>query len=357
MPIVDLQRNAREIGRIRLGEYVRPGANGKGRPQKLSTYRFTSQSKALMDKVAELYGGTVNEWTPQGGGAKAWEVVTEATRIPVLVPPNPLSQWYELWSGGGCQRRCDGQREVLSDQPCICGPDPDDRECKPHTRLNVMLRDVEGVGVFRLETSGYYAATELPGIAEFLTLAPQEYVSAYLVLEWRRVKREGKTREFAVPGLEIEGLTPAQLMSGEVVTKAALPAAGNTAIESSAPPIPDEDGQLREIESADSIERLRELWKLWKDAGWLSTAVGEAISARVKELAEVAEPETSTADPDDLTEEQEVYYRLLATVPSDWTVPETEADYKKWSEGDDLNKASAEEMQAYIDSLEQGAEA
>lgn len=350
MPIVDLQRNAREIGRIRLGEYVRPGANGKGRPQKLSTYRFTSQSKALMDKVAELYGGTVAEWTPQGGGAQAWEVVTEATRIPVLVPPNPLSQWYETWSGGGCSRRCDGAREVLSDQPCICGPDPDERTCKPHTRLNVMLRDVEGVGVFRLETSGYYAATELPGVAEFLTIAPQEYVAAYLILEWRRVKRDGKTREFAVPGLEIEGLTPAQLMSG-VATQAALPAADNSAIEASAP---DTNNLVAAIESAGSVDRLRELWKQYKDAGWLTGEIGEAISTRVKELSEVAEPEAPNADAlDQLTEEQEVYYRLLSSVDPDLSVAEVERAYEQWSNGGDLNKASAGEMQAWIDELEQ----
>lgn len=351
MPIIDLQRNAREIGRIRLGEYVRPGANGKGRPSKLSTYRFTSQSKDLMDKVAALYGGAVAEWTPQGGGAQAWEVVTESTRIPILVPPNPMSQWYETWSGGGCARRCDGQREVLSDSPCICGPDPDERTCKPTTRLNVMLRDVEGVGVFRLETHGYYAATELPGIAEFLTIAPQEYVAAHLILEWRRVKRDGKTREFAVPGIEIDGITPAQLMSG-VATQAALPAAGKSEIEASAPPIPDEDNQLRTIESAGNVERLRELWKLWKDAGWLSETVSKAISDRVKELNEVTSPETVDEAIDQLSEEQEVYYRLLSTVPPEMSVKDVEGEYHEWSGGHDLNKAGADEMQAFIDYYE-----
>jgi hypothetical protein len=112
--------------------------------------------------VAALYGGTVQPWTPQGGGAEAFEVITESTRIPILVPPQPVTQYFEQWSGGGCVRRCDGQTELLSGGNCLCSVDPEDRECKPTTRLNVVLRDVEGIGVWRLESHGWYAATELP---------------------------------------------------------------------------------------------------------------------------------------------------------------------------------------------------
>lgn len=41
----------------------------------------------------------MREWTPANGGPSAWEVVTDADRLPVLVPPQAVSQWYELWSG------------------------------------------------------------------------------------------------------------------------------------------------------------------------------------------------------------------------------------------------------------------
>src|SRR5690606_9474747 len=112
----------------------------------------------LLDRVAAKYGGTVNEWTPDGGAAQ-FEVITETTRMPIHVPPQPVSQYFELWSGGGCQRRCDGVTELLKDRPCICGPDPEQRSCKPTTRLNVVLSEIEGVGVWRLESHGYYAAS------------------------------------------------------------------------------------------------------------------------------------------------------------------------------------------------------
>lgn len=215
MPILDLQKRARELGRIRLGQ-VQQTSNGKTRPAKLDRFRLTSASKPLLEKVAALYGGQVRPWTPANGGPQQWEVITDATRLPILVPPQPVSQWYELWSGGGCQRRCDGQREIISESPCVCAQD-DERLCKPTTRLNVVLRDVEGIGVFRLESHGYYAAVELPNVAAFLEQAGG-YVSAFLVLEERVVKREGeKPKRFMVPAIEIEGVTPGQLVQGQVV--------------------------------------------------------------------------------------------------------------------------------------------
>src|SRR5690348_14708167 len=181
MPILDLQRRLRELGRIRIGQQV-PTSSGKTRPEKLDRFRITSASQPLIERVAALYGGQAREW--DNHGTAQYEVITEATRLPVLVPPQPISQYYELWAAGGCQRRCDGVTELLKDRPCICGPDPAERKCKPTTRLNVVLRDVEGVGVFRLESHGYYSAIELPDLAEFLARAGG-YVPARLALEER----------------------------------------------------------------------------------------------------------------------------------------------------------------------------
>src|SRR6476659_3823579 len=93
MPILDIQKRARELGRIRIGQVV-PTTNGKTRPAKLDRFRLTSHSRPLLDRVAELYGGTVQEWAPQGGGATAWEVITDTKRLPIMVPPQPISQWY-----------------------------------------------------------------------------------------------------------------------------------------------------------------------------------------------------------------------------------------------------------------------
>src|SRR5882757_8171835 len=154
--IIDLQRRIAEVGRIRIGQQVTSGKSK--RPTKLDTFRLTSANRTRIEQAAKLYGGQPAEWDAPAG--KQFEVITEADALNVIVPPSAMafSQHYELWSGGGCQRRCDGQNESITDGPCLC--DPDNRECNIHTRLSVMLRDLPGLGIWRIDTSGYYAAVE-----------------------------------------------------------------------------------------------------------------------------------------------------------------------------------------------------
>lgn len=225
-----LQKTQTEVGRIRLGG-EKPNQRTPGR--KLTTFRFTSPRKALIERIAELYGGQVQEWQPPKGAAQ-WQVITEASEVPVIVPPQDPSesQWFEMWSAGGCQRRCDGIEEKISKSPCICDPDPEQRDCKMHTRLRVMLEDVPGVGAWRVDTGSFYAAGELPGVAELLAMA-QGAIPGKLFLDQRTVVRDGKTKNFVVPVLDATELTPKELMSGRVQELMAARARGAI------------DGQLR----------------------------------------------------------------------------------------------------------------
>lgn len=221
MSIITLQKRLAEIGRIRIGKQV-PTSSGGKRPAKLDTFRLTSRDKTRIDAAAQLWGGTVESWEAPSGGQ--WEVITETDVLDVIVPPSAMafSQYYELWSAGGCQRRCDGVTELISDQPCIC--DPDKPDCSIHSRLSVMLRDLPGLGVWRVDTSGYYAAVELSGSVQILEMAAGAgtMLPARLRLEQRAVKRPGQgTRKFAVPVLDIE-VTPGALMSGGAVDAPAL---------------------------------------------------------------------------------------------------------------------------------------
>ena len=205
MPIISLQRQLRELGRIRIGIQVET-RGGKMAPSKLETFRLTSASRELIDAAAAEYGGTVEAWGDQ------WEVVTESAVLDIIIPPGgSFSQWFELWKAGGCERRCDGVTEQLSDVPCLCSPEPDERECKPTTRLNVILPKLPDVGVWRLETGGYYAAVELAGMADLLA-ASRGMIRARLRLDQRSVKRQGQTvRRFAVPVIELPSTTAAEL--------------------------------------------------------------------------------------------------------------------------------------------------
>lgn len=214
--IIDLQRRLAEVGRIRIGQQV--ATNNGTRPTKLDTFRLTSADRTKITHAATLYGGQPNQWEAPAG--IQWEVITTTDSLPVIVPPADIAftQWYELWSAAGCQRRCDGDTETITEGRCLC--DPENRECNIHTRLSVMLADLPGLGVWRVETSGYYAAVELQGAVEVVRLAANhgQMLPAQLRLEQRMVKRDGKTRRFAVPVLDI-AVSPTQLLNGHTPAK------------------------------------------------------------------------------------------------------------------------------------------
>jgi hypothetical protein len=107
--ITDLQAAGQPLGRIRTGDTVQ-AASGNMRPNKLPTFRFTAPSRYIAGAIADLYGGEVRPWRRQ------FEVYTGVNEIGVTVPPHTevITQWYEMWSKGGCLRRCTSQVEQLS---------------------------------------------------------------------------------------------------------------------------------------------------------------------------------------------------------------------------------------------------
>jgi hypothetical protein len=212
MPIIDLQRKMAEKGRIRLGE------KEGNRPVKLGagTAKLTSPDKATIADAAERYGGT----TPEPFLDTQWATKVPFP-IPVIVPPGDMafSQWRELWGNGFCKRRCDGQRETISGGPCLCDPDPQRRECKDTTRLSVMLPDLQGLGLWRLESHGYYAAVELAGaIGAIQDLAPSTLVRGTLSTVARTATKFDKngnpqTYNYVVPTLDLQDVRLSELMA------------------------------------------------------------------------------------------------------------------------------------------------
>ncbi|WP_433426258.1 hypothetical protein ACQP1V_43130 (plasmid) [Microtetraspora malaysiensis] len=303
-----LQRRHWQDGRIRLG-IKKTSQNGKEYPSKIETFRFTSPSEEMIRGVAELYGGQVKPWkSPQG---PQFEVITNAKRIPVIVPPNGLSQNMEHWESKLCLRRCTGvAMQAPFVGPCLCGADRDikDRLCKPYTRLGVFLKEVPSLGLWRLDSKGGNAAAELPNAAEFLAHAGT-YVDAWLYLAERtgsffdEKDRKVKVATYMVPGLTIEGIGFDELMSGEVARRAELARAGGgdrKAIE--AAPATD---YLAMIAAATTRDDVVAIWQTVKlDPAWKGRAqeVEEAAKARVASLAKppadaAPEPQPAPAAP------------------------------------------------------------
>jgi len=220
--LADLQAQQVEVGRIRLGTSEKArSARGReyNKPVKLERFRLTSRSQQLIIEAAKVYGGEPQPWQPEHG-AQQWEVIIERQSLAVIVPPDPCSQFYEQWVAGKCTRRCNGVRELLTEQPCPCGPDPGDKKaqgCKPTTRVSLMLAELPGIGIWRLESRGYHAATELPAVVDLLTQAGGN-LPARLEMEPRtaqipdpRDASKTVTSEFMVPVLHVEA-TPATIM-------------------------------------------------------------------------------------------------------------------------------------------------
>lgn len=212
-PIIDIQRALAEVGRIRMGERVPLKGKEGTRPAALDNWRITTPDRARADQVAELYGGKVEPWAEREG---FWEVKTTSSSLPIaLMPGYSVDQFYELWSAGGCVRRCNGQTELLSDTPCICA-DLEERECDPHTRLNVLLPEVRGFGHWLLTTQGWNAAKELPAIIELLqAISIQgEIVQARIRIDKRTEVKEGQTKHFNVPVIDVDVSLNDMLQSG-----------------------------------------------------------------------------------------------------------------------------------------------
>ena len=247
MAILDLQRRFHEVGRIRAGAKTERGA-----PKKLEQWRLTSANRAALEAASEVYGGDVRPWedAPTPG---QWELFTEVDSLDAVIPPTtePYSLWYETWSGGGCDRRCDGIRDHLNDTPCAC--DPEKRTCKPTLRLSIMLTRVPGLGVWRYESHGWNAAVELPTMLDLLALGAKNgaFVPAVLRLEQRVSRKKGEgTRRFAVPVIDIQetaGDFTRTIASGEAIpppasSPAAIEAPRRKALSAPAdpPPLPEE---------------------------------------------------------------------------------------------------------------------
>lgn len=219
MPIIDIQRRLREVGRIRLGEQVANKSGNGTHPAKIDKFRFTSPDERSINAIAGIYGGIPQPWEGAAVGEQ-WELYADSKELDVLVPPIELawSQWMENWSGAVCRNRCDGQTDIKNDTACSC--DPDSPTCKPTSRLGVILTAVDGIGIWRLESHGWNAASELNGSIEVLRVVQNRgaMVPARLLLEQRQQKKVGKdgkpeTFNFAVPVLDLN-LSVAALTGG-----------------------------------------------------------------------------------------------------------------------------------------------
>lgn len=349
--IITLQRQARELGRLRTG------LTDGNRPVRSDTWIVTSHAEHYVEAAAAEWGGTCEKWQPQGNGAAQFRVITETACLDAILPPgDPLSQSYEMWSRGGCQRRCDGITEQLSDEPCLCvaqfGDTWHEQEkgtvCSAHTRLNVILPQMPDIGVWRMETGSFYAANEIAAHVDLIRNATHGEIAVpiRLRIEQRQRVAAGKTKKFPVVAVELRGSTAGQLMSGT----ANLDALESLGAPPAAPALTAGNGNGRdwilEADGATDVSVLRDLWSTAKAAG-VSDDVLLHITQRASDLAGKSEPMTQDVD--------ELWAMVVAAAPADWSTQQLEEEFAAASNGTFPGAASAEELQAFLTSLKAGA--
>jgi hypothetical protein len=288
----NVQARAAEHGRLRTGY-----TDGK-RPMRSATWVITSHSEEHVRTAATLWGGEPEKWQPLNSTITQWRVITKASSIEALITPgDPLNQYNEMWSAGGCQRRCDGETELLTRQPCLCvarfGEDWHQQKkgtvCSTTSRLNVMLPDLSGMGMWRAETHSFYAAAEWGGMVDMVLAGTdgKGFIPVTLRIEPRQVIREGKTKKFPVVVVELRGVTPRQALAGPMNAATALdPGAAGQARAAIEAPRPD---YIADAEAALNADDVGDVYRRAFAAGHLN----DQLIAELKGIADRKKAEAS----------------------------------------------------------------
>jgi hypothetical protein len=294
--LLNIQRRAAEHGRLRTG-YTQGN-----RPVRSATWVVTSHSEEHVRTAAQLWGGEPEQWQPLNQTISQWRVITKASSIEALITPgDPLNQYNEMWSKGGCQRRCDGETELLSRQSCLCarqfGENWHEQKkgtvCSATSRMNVMLPDLSGMGMWRAETHSFYAAQEWGGMVDMVLAGTNGdgFVPVTLRIEPRQRVANGETKKFPVVVVELRGVTPRQALAGPMTTAMALNPRNAAAAPALEAPRPD---YLAEAEGALTSDDVGDVYRKANAAGHLN----DQLITDLKAIAERKKAEEAGPDED-----------------------------------------------------------
>jgi len=296
MPILDLKQRYQDSFRIRLGD-----KSGKNGAMKALTdrIRITAPNRGAVEAFAEKYGeakgGEVGKWEDE------WQVYLPITGLPIwIMPGESLSQWWELYRGKVCDRRCDGDVEQLTKVPCLCPADIEERiedtgSCKPMSRISVVCPEVAILGTGALVTHSRIAAETFPTAITLASrwLSHGRPVSAVL----RVLTHKGRTI-FTFPTIEIlgpaEGFEDLEIDAGASASPA-IETGSKRAGSLAAPPAPPSD------EFTDDDEKLigADVRRAWvaemTEGGWddkvQAAAIHRATKGRTDDIRRVEKSE------------------------------------------------------------------
>ena len=116
---------------------LRSGMQRNGKPVSLANWRFVTDSEATAGALAELFGGTAEEFDPTK--EQNWHVLSDTSELEVVIAGSAdVEDKLTQWGGpGGPIHECDGMYSLLPDdkgEPCGCPATMKERKDKARKR-------------------------------------------------------------------------------------------------------------------------------------------------------------------------------------------------------------------------------
>ena len=195
------------VGRFRSGMQT-----AAGRPMSLQEWRVTTADPEVADKVADLFGGTPQEWNTKTD--ERLEVLTTVSSVKVILDgPDAVRSGLVLWGRNNKPiRRCDGITQS-SGEACVCPSDISARKeaavagtgCDISIGITFTLADAPDLGVWRFQSSSWTLAKEISSATDALDEIGGKAIGELSLVHVSYETRAGQRREFTKPVLNIIG--------------------------------------------------------------------------------------------------------------------------------------------------------
>ncbi|MGW0523036.1 recombination directionality factor [Crossiella sp. NPDC003009] len=203
------------VGRFRGGMLV-----GR-RPVALSEWRVTTDDPDVADRIAELFGGTAEEWETDRADNR--QVMTEVQTVPIVIEQaDHLRARMVLLGLQGPVHQCDGMYSLAEDdrgEPCGCPRSLTERKEKakagkgprPDISLKFRLAADQDLGYFLFSSGSWSLVNDLPELESQLTQAGGPVQAELRIVHVAYTTKSGRDVEYHRPEIVLKGAAEAPM--------------------------------------------------------------------------------------------------------------------------------------------------
>ncbi|MGO1050758.1 recombination directionality factor [Crossiella sp. CA198] len=197
------------VGRFRGGMLV-----GR-RPVALAEWRVTTDDPDVADRIAELFGGTAEEWDTDRADNR--QVMTETAAVSIVIEQaDHLRARMVLLGLQGPVHQCDGMYSLADDdrgEPCGCPRSLQERKDKaksgkgprPDISLKFRLADDPELGYFLFGSGSWTLVSDLPELENQLAQAGGPVQADLKITHVAYTTKAGRDVEYHRPEIVLKG--------------------------------------------------------------------------------------------------------------------------------------------------------